>query len=448
MIDFIVIVFGSLMTVMCFYFIINSIHKEDYILPALAASIISSGIFIAIFGESFPVSLFQVILILFIGLLLTKIFFFDRILKTANYFTLTLLLLVVMAGSLFYSKGIEGGLINLIRLLTLCLLVFLIIQIKVEVESLDLMINIVVIAAIIISCISILENILNPQIAIQNVLSSGLKIDRATAGGIYADPNRFAASLFLPIIYSFILVLTTDKIKTKIFFSFSIAVLIIGLVSSYSRSAFLSLGLTLLIITIYLKKVPQLSILSLIGLVIILSVQPLRSSFLLYGERILELLGGAIDTSSNIRLMLGSAAIGMFMDSNMIGVGFGAFSENFISYFSTQESVGVVEPHNVFYTIFAELGLIGFLIFILILVKIFADGVQVINNVDLKTKPLAITLLASFSCYIIFYQFYGGALYDAFIYLIIGIILMLKVNIKEFKGLDSTREISSPNSTF
>lgn len=301
---------------------------------------------------------------------------------------------------------------------------------------------------IIISCISILENILNPQIAIQNVLSSGLKIDRATAGGIYADPNRFAASLFLPIIYSFILVLTTDKIKTKIFFSFSIAVLIIGLVSSYSRSAFLSLGLTLLIITIYLKKVPQLSILSLIGLVIILSVQPLRSSFLLYGERILELLGGAIDTSSNIRLMLGSAAIGMFMDSNMIGVGFGAFSENFISYFSTQESVGVVEPHNVFYTIFAELGLIGFLIFILILVKIFADGVQVINNVDLKTKPLAITLLASFSCYIIFYQFYGGALYDAFIYLIIGIILMLKVNIKEFKGLDSTREISSPNSTF
>lgn len=146
MIDFIVIVFGSLMTVMCFYFIINSIHKEDYILPALAASIISSGIFIAIFGESFPVSLFQVILILFIGLLLTKIFFFDRILKTANYFTLTLLLLVVMAGSLFYSKGIEGGLINLIRLLTLCLLVFLIIQIKVEVESLDLMINIVVIA--------------------------------------------------------------------------------------------------------------------------------------------------------------------------------------------------------------------------------------------------------------------------------------------------------------
>ncbi len=447
MIDLFVLAFGAIITVISLYFIINTLHKEEYALSALAASIISSGIFIAIFGESFPFSLFQLILILFIGQSFIKIFFFDRLLKTANYYTIILLLLVVVVGSLFYSKGIESGIINLLRLLTLCLLVFLIIQIRANVESLVLMINIMVGAALIISCISILENILNPQIAIQNVLSSGLKIDRASAGGIYSDPNRFAAALFLPLIYSFTRLLTTNKFKTKIIFGLILSVLLVGLVSSYSRSAFLSLGLTLFAVTIYLRKLPQLSILSVIGLIVIMLIPPLRNSFLLYGERIIDLLGGAIDTSSSIRLMLGSAAIGMFMDTNMIGVGFGAFSENFISYFSTQESVGVVEPHNIFYTIFAELGLIGFLIFTSLIVKIFGDGVFVINSINSHSKPIAITLLASFCCYIVFYQFYGGALYDANIYLIIGIILMLKVNMHGYSQLMSGNKIS-PNSTF
>jgi O-antigen ligase len=133
--------------------------------------------------------------------------------------------------------------------------------------------------------------------------------------------------------------------------------------------------------------------------------------------------------------MLGNGAIAMFMDSNMIGVGYGGFSENFIRYFSTQETVGVVEPHNIFYTILAELGIIGFIIFIVIIVKLLMDISHVVKNSTNFNRHLAVALLGSFTSYLIFYQFYGGALYDAYVYLIIALVLIIKnqINNDEMK---------------
>ncbi len=442
MIQSLVLVYAIVISIVCTYYFSKSIIEVEWALVSISAAIISSGVLLIVFGESFPISLFQIVLTVFIGLSSLKFFFFDQKLRSAGYYPSIIVFLVLISVSLFYSKGIEGGLINLLRFTVLSIFVFFIIQINASKKSLNVLMNVVISTAVFISIISILENILNPEIAIQNLLSSGLKIDRASAGGLYADPNRFAAALFLPMIYCFISVLEQKETKTKVLFSLILVVLIIGLVSSYSRSAFFSLGISLIFITIYLRKIPQLTVISLIGLVVITLIPSFRDSFLLYGGRILEVFSGNIDTSSNIRLMLGSGALAMFIDSNMLGVGFGAFSENFVQYFSTQESVGVVKPHNIFYTVLAELGVIGILIFLFILYKLFRDGIYLISNTSRDNKHLSLALVATLIAYLIFYQFYGGALYDANVYLTIGLILLMKLN------LDTDRTKPSPNSIF
>ncbi|MEX1120988.1 MAG: hypothetical protein WED82_02585, partial [Balneolales bacterium] len=122
----------------------------------------------------------------------------------------------------------------------------------------------------------------------------------------------------------------------------------------------------------------------------------------------------------------------------LLGVGFRGFPEVFPNYFSVQSTIGVVEPHNITYTILAELGVIGFFLFAIIYWKI---GWVAYQNITLSTgdveRSVSITLFVAYIAFIIFYQFYNGFLVDTNIWIIIGLIFAM--NLIKVKPLEYSK---------
>ena len=117
----------------------------------------------------------------------------------------------------------------------------------------------------------------------------------------------------------------------------------------------------------------------------------------------------------------------MFIDSYGLGIGFDAFGNHFTDYYSPQQTIGVIEPHNITYTILSELGMQGFFIFGVIVFFLFRDAFGNIKKSDSTIdKIISVTLFSSFCGYVLFYQFYGGGLFDSILMLNIGLILAHK----------------------
>lgn len=371
-----------------------------------------------------PVTLFQTFLLIGLGLYgFHKIYYNSFEIKLTGQELPVLCFLGLIFISLIYSPDRANGLFNVLRFIILLLFAGYVIN---SIHSFRVIAGLfitVTIIAVILSLYSSYEIILNPQIAVQNTIGMGINVERGSAGGIYHDPNRFAAILFLPIAFTFSVINSQVNLKYKLLSVGLFILLIAGLASTFSRSGFISVALTLLIV-VALYKNWKFAMVSGFGLLAIAVVVPeLRSVLFTNIDRILELFSGTRDDSSSIRVLLGVAGLSMFFDSYMIGVGFSGYSEWFTNYFTLQESINVYEPHNITYEIMAELGLAGLLFFLYYLYVLLKTAFANLKFADNEhEKIISVSLLATFIAYIAFYQFYGGALMDSNLMLIHALI--------------------------
>jgi O-antigen ligase len=118
----------------------------------------------------------------------------------------------------------------------------------------------------------------------------------------------------------------------------------------------------------------------------------------------------------------------MGFDSYLLGVGIRGFPTTFTNYFTKHESIGIIEPHNLFYTLFAEIGLIGFLLYLWILYRISYLGYINFKNESTSLKGIVnLSLLLTFIAYIFFYQFYGGGMTDNNFWIICSLIIANRI---------------------
>jgi len=381
------------------------------------------------FAEDFflPVSLFQFFLFTGLTLYLLHLLYYQSFeIRYTGYELPVLLFLAFVFFSLIYSPDRETGLINGIRFLFLIIFTGYVFNVLSSSKYIVAIVSMLAGIAVLLAAFAVTETILNPQIAIQNLTEGSMRVQRASVGALYHDPNRFAAILFLPAAFTFSVINSQMELKYKMIGAFCFVILLAGLFSTFSRSGFLSFILIVLIIVGLFKNWKIFFLFSAAGLMVILAIPELRDALMINLERLFEVLFGRRDDSSGIRVMLGIAGIQMFIDSYMIGVGFEGFSERFTSYFTLQESIGVYEPHNITYTMMAELGLLGLFFYLFYLYVISYHAWQ---NVKLAESPLekviAVTLIASFAAYTLFYQFYGGALLDSNLVLIHALIFVV-----------------------
>jgi O-antigen ligase len=160
-------------------------------------------------------------------------------------------------------------------------------------------------------------------------------------------------------------------------------------------------------------------------------------------DRIIGLFTGGGDDSTKFRVVLASAALTMIADTYLLGVGFQGFSTYFQYLHPPQETQWIFEPHNDFYMVFAELGLLGFLLFVLIMVLIFRQALgsmklykQLGDNEREQTsaaektqayffQATSLGLMASFLSYMVFAQFISGLMLNSIFMILVALIFSI-----------------------
>ncbi len=370
-----------------------------------------------------PLTLFQVLLLLLILVCFLHYLIFNKERFQILGIELELLLILTLISfSIIYSPNRESALLNLSRIIFLIIMVYVIVNLLKERKHFYAIFFLMTFMAVILGSLSVHAALLDPFTAVMNLRYGGTRIIGRGAITI-EDPNVFATLFFLPIAFTTSIFLSQTSILKRSAALGVTLVLLAGLASTYSRSAWIASAVLLMMLVIYYKQYKMMGLTACAIIIIILAVPELRDLTVGMFNRLLDIFAGSADDSSKIRMMLGIAAMHMFFDSYMLGVGFRGFPEMFTNYFSTQKSIGVVEPHNVIYEILAELGVIGFGLFLLLMIAIYRVAASNIRrSTDIHNRVIATALISTLTAFLIFYQFYGGGLMNTNLWATIGLI--------------------------
>lgn len=406
-------------------------YWQTYLKPWLWVMLIAVGTLLGnimhlIPDGAVPVTLFQ----LFLAAAVVSIFF-RRLIERDFQFRMMgfeaeiILFLSLIYLSLIWTPNAPGGFMEGLRVTISIFFVYIVFNEVKRISEMKFVLTAMVVVAVLLGAHAVYQNVTNVADAIQNVLGGG-HLMRGRVTGTESDPNRFATMFFIPLAFTASIILSNAKPLHKFFAFGAFVIMSGGLIVTYSRSAWVGAILMLIIIAWYYRNVKLFAYLAIIIVIVLAAFPQFTFTLLNAAQRFLDITAGASDDSSRIRLLLGIAALNMFLDSFMLGVGFRGFPESFTNYFSVHESIGVIEPHNVVYTVLAELGIVGLILFTFIILKIIRTAWL---NVKLSEtddeKIIALTCFSSIVAYFVFYQFYGGGLNDNNFWLITGLTFSL-----------------------
>lgn len=211
-----------------------------------------------------------------------------------------------------------------------------------------------------------------------------------TSGGTI-DPNEFAAQL-LAFIFTSIYLYTMNK--SKFFLSISGIFFIYGIFKAGSMSSFLMLGVvvTLLSIKYLFYNVKIIFNYKLLLIVIIMIFGALQIDFVKF-EAVSNMLDRTKEThTAGYRMDSWVAGKHMIEHHTLIGVGINEFANNTNKYAETY--IHSPAPHNVYIQLFAESGVIVFILFIIFLTSLLIQKfTMIINNNEIWLFMAFISLL-------------------------------------------------------
>lgn len=408
------------------------------VVPIVIGAYLSGMVYLAE-GASIPFSIFQLTVIIGIVIFVfRKIADRDVSFKFYGLEVEYLLFLAIIFFSLLYSPERAEGLFYTTRYIVLIGLTYVIYNSVDTVKELRIICYAIIGIAIIVALQNAIEALINPEIAAFNYLNEGKKIVRAR--GAESDPNIFASNFILPIMLLVAFMGEAKSFMKRItLFAFS-AIIIGSVLLTYSRSSWVAIFIGAMIVMIYQKKYTFL-IYSTVGMIIVfIASEGVRNIAFGVGERVVDIFAGSSDDSSRFRLILLETSILIWLDSYTFGVGYQGFSTAFKEYYSPYEVGGVYEPHNEFYAVLAELGLIGFIVFIFLIWKIFKTGWNTIKQYEVEEKntSVALALFASFSGYVVFFQFLGGMQLHSILAINIGLLFCAS----KFVGKNEEEELA------
>ncbi|MAL18371.1 MAG: hypothetical protein CL670_02840 [Balneola sp.] len=416
------------------------------VLPLAVGALITGVFFVGEDGSSLlPISLFQ------IGLGFSFLIFLAAKLINGNFTidvygleTLYILFVGLIFLSITYTPDREEALFFVFRFIVLIAMTYLIYDSVQSFEQLKKICYAVIGISVIIACYNLAQVYLNPEIAAFNYLNQGQKLMRSSGDAL--DPNIFASNYFLPtmILMAFF---SMEKSFMKRLALFGLIGLIIGSVLlTYSRSSWVAIAIGTFVVIYYTKNYRILVYMFVAFLLAFSASESIRQLTLSFLERFINIFAGSSDDSSKYRILLGVTAIYMILDSYLMGIGFQGFSTVFKTYHPSDTTLGIYEPHNQFYAVFAELGIIGFCLFMGIL---YVIGKTAISSIKLSgdvtaERAISVSLFATFIAYLVFYNFLGGMYYNSILFVVIGLIFVANKFVQTSSGnkakLETTKE--------
>jgi O-antigen ligase len=244
-------------------------------------------------------------------------------------------------------------------------------------------------------------------------------------GGFLVIAILFLISIYLFPVKSEFSFNKVKKKKKSIWFYFSLVILFSALILSFSRSAYLALGISLLFLFIYsiFKKIAVKKIISILIFLILVS----SISFVLFNDFIQTRIQGInrLEIKSNMeREVLQNQARVLLPDNWFLGTGLNNYLINVYSRINSNLNIWEYQPvHNVYLLIWIELGILGLGLYLFF---IFYSLYQVFKLGGIKKFILGLVLLS-----ILIINFWDHYFYTYWSGLIISFLIIALINKKE-----------------
>jgi putative inorganic carbon (hco3(-)) transporter len=319
--------------------------------------------------------------------------------------------------ALMFSPDLSKGLTETFRYVIYFLFYTMVVQSIKKPEDFAVIFKVMVVIAVILSLEGIAEYIFDYRLWLD-------KGRRASA--TFLDPNIFARFLDIIIITMLVLRLKKMYIIKPQYMDISILICSIAMLFTVSRQGLAILFVTLFFVALFMEKKTRIIMLVVLFILLLITI-PLITQMMTIREDSPEL----YDIGTRGGLLLGG--IMMFIGSPIVGVGAGGFQATMIARYLDFLPWGIGSStlsHTYIVTILAELGIIGFAIFcvlLLYLYKQFRTNFKTENNI-LKTYSLI--LFATIMAIFIGAQAEGKFFEDPLLWLFLGMSVSLEKIIK------------------
>jgi putative inorganic carbon (hco3(-)) transporter len=191
----------------------------------------------------------------------------------------------------------------------------------------------------------------------------------------FGDPNDLALSLVmvLPLAWWLSLVVASRWVRLAVYAS--MLAMITGIVASQSRGGLLALIAAMIVLIIYQGRRVLGTLVLIVAAVVAFTVLVLPANVF---ERYRTITEYQKDESAMIRLAVWNAGITMCLEHPFTGIGAGTFESVYGKYYIDRKRAGNVwrAAHSSYVEIAAELGIMGFTVFLAILVSAWMSLMQ------------------------------------------------------------------------
>lgn len=256
----------------------------------------------------------------------------------------------------------------------------------------------------------------------ESTLSLESAQERATLSiqGREAGAATFAFSLIMPVLVCIQMMIERKKIVMKALFGVVIGVILLGIIITGTRAAMLGVGVGIITYILSLKqKITFVTISIVVGIILVPFIPDL----------IFERWGQAVESGGSGRLSIWYVGIKVLEKYWPIGVGLNNFHFGFseFAHYARDYGFKYADAHNTYLRIFAELGIVGFTLMTIGIVKhyrLIKPRFNYYNNnhVMLKASLLAVLVTSTF----------GGLIWTKPFWLILMMIMIHK-NVSEYK---------------
>jgi O-antigen ligase len=306
-------------------------------------------------------------------------------LKILNFYILIILFFIVTSLSLFFAQDGQVAFYYLIKFLEGFALLLFIINFKFSYKKLGWAI---VLAGVFQAVLAIYQFLtqkvwaskwlgmaeqLSGNGGVSVVESTGLRWLRAY--GSLPNPNVLAGFLAVCLIVFIVLIILSNKQKSSILLWAFLPILLSGLFFTFSKSGLLAflLGFAFVFIFVFFSQDQKTKFILIHVLFVILVV--FGSLSLIYQDPLMTRLKGETrleQKSYNERALYFEDSQILLKENWLKGVGLGNYTLALYDQSSQAQPVWTYQPvHNVFILMATEIGVIGFLIFILLIIEVF-----------------------------------------------------------------------------
>ncbi|WP_243361530.1 O-antigen ligase family protein [Fundidesulfovibrio terrae] len=227
---------------------------------------------------------------------------------------------------------------------------------------------------------------------------------------------------------------------SKISSTICTVLIVIGIVSTVSRGAFISICIVAPYTLLRDKTLGKVKALAMIGVIVVLFFAFVSESQMERFSTILEPTEDYNYTSGGGRIEIWKRGMNIYLENPILGIGF----DGFVNADGTQHQYGAWKTaHNFLIQIAAELGTGGLVLFLALIYTSYKELYSFMRKdsfLQEKVKTFSIGLEASFHAYVITAMFLSQAYSSVFLYLVVCTMILSRINIMNRKASGTRRE--------